>query len=157
MADTYLRNLTQQDSEPTRSIVIQRWIKLACINAGASLISMDPYLRDLQPNDSEPVRAMVIQRWLTLLSSNVGGGGGGGTTVKSGNVALSANDQSKAVVFSTPFSSTPVVVAGLVTPDGTVIPINPSAVTANGFTGTWGTPIAAGWIMTWQATLPSNP
>lgn len=91
-----------------------------------------------------------------LSSGSGGGGGGGGATLQAADTALTLNDTTKAVVFTTAFTSTPSVVANLVSPDGTVIPVSPKSVTTVGFTASWGTPVDAGWFLSWHAVLPTQ-
>ena len=75
-------NISPSESEGTKWMKLQLWVRQACENAGITAGGDDPLLSDISPSDSEGVKWAKLQRWVALLAENIsGGGGGGGETV----------------------------------------------------------------------------
>lgn len=81
----------------------------------------------------------------------------GANTLQSGSVDLDSGDNSKAVVFPSPYSDAPIVDCWVVAPDGTGFGIeawpDSGTITATGFTGNLGATIpGTGYKLYWRAS-----
>lgn len=87
-------DINASDTEGTKWVKLQAWVKQACINAGIAVTGLtDPLLSDINGGESEGIKWAKLQRWIKLLAENVSGGGGsGGPTVYT--VTYTENDQS---------------------------------------------------------------
>ena len=73
-------NISPSESEGTKWMKLQLWVRQACENAGITAGGDDPLLSDISQSDSEGVKWAKLQRWVALLAENISGGGGGGGT-----------------------------------------------------------------------------
>lgn len=67
-------NISPSESEGTKWMKLQLWVRQACENAGITAGGDDPLLSDISPSDSEGVKWAKLQRWVALLAENISGG-----------------------------------------------------------------------------------
>lgn len=147
-----LTDIREGDIEGVKWAKLQRWLRLACDNAGISY-SMSYPLTDINPGDTEGVKWAKLGAWMKLLAENITGGGGGGN-VKSGTENLAQGDTSKAITFTPAFSGDPEVIPTILAPDGLSAieaTVDDSTLTANGCTIRFPEIPAAGFKLSWIA------
>ena len=68
-------NISPSESEGTKWLKLQLWVRRACENAGITAGGDDPLLSNISQADSEGVKWAKLQRWVALLAENISGGG----------------------------------------------------------------------------------